>query len=181
MLSTVFFVSCQNSPCPCLRSVFLSVFISLSVPISLCPFPCWYPCPCQCQCTCQCQCPCQHQCLLSVGPCLLSSIPFHVGILPWLFQWPLATDNFWLIYCQKNLWITLKVTFVAKGQLSVLISYNPKGERQRITFCAYFDSFNGPYQRKLMFDSNLPSSAVRTLGIGLKRHTTFMRELNGQQ
>jgi hypothetical protein len=27
-----------------------------------------------------------------------------------------------LIYCQKNQWITFKVTFIANGQLSALIS-----------------------------------------------------------
>jgi hypothetical protein len=37
----------------------------------------------------------------------------------------------------------------------------PLDSRQRITFSAYFDPFNGPNQRKLLFESNLPISAIQ--------------------
>jgi hypothetical protein len=43
-------------------------------------------------------------------------------------------------------------------QWKTIITPNPRICRQRITFSAYFDSFNGLHQRKLLFQSNLPCS-----------------------
>ncbi len=64
-----------------------------------------------------------------------------------------------LIYCLKNQWITFKVTFVANSKLSAL-TYIPKDEQKQVAFSAYFDLFNVPNQRKLLFESNLPTAQL---------------------
>ncbi len=139
-------------PCPCL-SVSLSVCVP--VPVRLCPGPCpsvsqslsvCIPVP---------------VCLYPLASCPLASLSLCVPLVIRLYsccvlfqRTSLATDNFQrLFYCQKNQRVTFKVTFVANGQLSA-----DKDGRQRITFSALFDPFNGPNQRKLLFESNLPIS-----------------------
>ncbi len=122
--------------CPCLSvSLFLSLSMSVSVlvPVRLCP------CPFVSLSTCVpvplCHCPYPFVSLLCPSPMdffgtTLILLPEKVnGQLFKLLLLP--TDNF---QCLK-----------------------PKDGQQRITFSAYFDPFNGPNQRKLLFESNLPS------------------------
>ncbi len=44
-------------------------------------------------------------------------------------------------------------------QRTTFSAYNPNVEQQQITFSTYFNPFNRPNQWKLLFESNLPSSA----------------------
>ncbi len=139
-------------PCPSLcQSVSLSLFLSVCVPLPV------RLCPCPCLSVSQSLSVCVH--LRSV-----LCVPFLIRLYSCcvLFQrTSLTTDNFQcLFYCQKNQWITFKVTFVANRQLSAPITQDG---RQRITFSAHFDPFNGPNQRKSLFESNLPISAQHTI------------------
>jgi hypothetical protein len=138
-------------PCPSV-SLFLSLSMSFSVliPVRLCRCPSVSLSLSVCVPV--------HLCFCPLAPLSLC-VPVPIRLYPSCIlsqRTSLATDNFQrLFYCQKNLRITFKVTFVANGQLSALIT---QGRRQRIIFSAYFNPFKGPSQRKLLFESNLPIS-----------------------
>jgi hypothetical protein len=72
--------------------------------------------------------------------------------LRYLFQQQQINTNAHLL--PKNQLINFKVTLVANGQISALIPH----DEQWIALSTYIDPFNGLNQRKLLFESNLPSS-----------------------
>jgi hypothetical protein len=112
-------VSGRLCPVTC-RCLCLFLFLSSFFPVRLCPYPslrlsvsplslflsiCVYLPVCLCPCPCACP-------SVSLSTC----VPIHLRPCPY-------PDNFQrLIYCQINQWITFKATFVANGQLSVLIT-----------------------------------------------------------
>jgi hypothetical protein len=51
--------------------------------------------------------------------------------------------------------MTFKVTFIANRQLSARTVYL-QDDRRRIIFSFFFNPFNGPDQRKILYESNLP-------------------------
>jgi hypothetical protein len=135
--------------CPCL---YLSVSLSVFFLVPVCPFPIslsvCVPVPVS-LCSWLCLCPRQ---FFSLSLSILWPCPWPFMFLslsmPWLFQQTsLATDNFQRLFIAESQRITFKVTLLANGQLSALITPRMNGNGKLSTFIltSSMDQINRSY------------------------------------